>query len=115
MALKKLSASFFASFAVVDMNGRAGTAIFLVFFLNLILLPFVLTGCVVLFYFIPKIDPLKKNIKKFQNHYESFILVLTLYLFYINALTVTWNLGYRFDLNVFMIASISFLFIYIAS
>jgi len=45
---------------------------------------------------IPKIDPLKDNIKKFSKYFEGFILLLFLFLFYIYCLTIAWNLGFHF-------------------
>lgn len=47
---------------------------------------------------IPKTDPLKGNIEKFGGHFDLFILLLFVFLFYIYMLTMLWNLGYRFNI-----------------
>lgn len=50
------------------------------------------------FMLIPKIDPLKENIARFRGHFDPFILLLFIFLFYIYILTMLWNLGYRFHI-----------------
>lgn len=47
---------------------------------------------------IPKIDPLKGNIEKFRGHFDVFILLLFVFLFYVHMLTMLWNLSYRFNI-----------------
>jgi len=43
-------------------------------FWGLFLMPFISSGLFLLFVLIPKIDPLKANIKKFRSHFDRFIL-----------------------------------------
>ena len=45
-------------------------------FWALFLIPFISTVCVLMFYFVPKIDPLKKNIAKFNYMYKIILLDL---------------------------------------
>ena len=80
--------------------------------LGIYLIPLVLTLTTLLFYYIPKLDPLKKNIEKFKSHYEYFILSFAIFMFYLYILTVAWNLGFKFNFSLFMIPAISFLLIY---
>jgi len=61
----------------------------------------------------PKIDPLRKNIKKFENYYHGFIILITLFLFYIYILTVLWNLDYWFNMTIMIIPAFVILFYYI--
>ncbi|MFA5746844.1 MAG: DUF1648 domain-containing protein [Candidatus Paceibacterota bacterium] len=63
-----------------------------------------------LFIVLPKIDPMKANIEKFRNYYNSFISAIILFLFYIYLLTIEWNLGHRFDMVYFLIPALSALF-----
>ncbi|MFV8417197.1 DUF1648 domain-containing protein, partial [Methanosarcina mazei] len=43
-------------------------------------MPLLITGLVILFLVIPKIDPRKENIEMFRKHYEGFRLVLIIFL-----------------------------------
>ena len=82
-------------------------------FWGIFLIPVVVLGIFLLFYFIPKIDPLKRNIEKFQNYYESFILVMVIFFCYIDILSLLWNIGYKFNLSLMMTPGAGILFIYI--
>ncbi len=65
-----------------------------------------------LFLLIPKIDPLKDNIRKFRKYYDEFIVVMLSFLFYVYLLTVVWNLGIRFNMSLMMFPMIGLLFYY---
>ena len=64
----------------------------------LFLMPFISAILIGFFLILPKIDPLGKNIKKFKNYFDLFILFLTLFLFYMHLITILWNLG--FDIKI---------------
>jgi uncharacterized membrane protein len=81
-------------------------------FWGLFLLPIILTIMTLLFVFLPKIDPLKKNVEKFRPYYEGFILVMVIFLAYIYALTIAWNLNYKFDMTLMIVPAMSILFYY---
>jgi uncharacterized membrane protein len=82
-------------------------------FWNLFLVPMILPAMYLLFWLIPKIDPLKKNIKKFINYYESFILLMFSFLFYLQALVISWGFGLRFNMGLMMIPALSLVFYFI--
>jgi len=82
-------------------------------FWGVFLMPFILLGMFLLFVVIPKIDPLKDNIEKFRNYYETFIAAITFFLFYIYILTLLWNLGVKFDMNRFLIPGLGIFFYYV--
>ncbi|HRZ85378.1 MAG TPA: SdpI family protein [Candidatus Paceibacterota bacterium] len=82
-------------------------------FFGIFLLPFISIIIFLLFLLLPKIDPLKKNYVKFKNQYSSFILVITLFMFYIYLLTIFWNFGIKINMNLSLIPAIGILFIYI--
>ncbi len=65
-----------------------------------------------IFWLIPKIDPLKNNIKKFIKEYNLIFLYLLVFLFLVYLYFLTWNLGLKFDIRVFI--SIIFGLLYIA-
>jgi len=82
-------------------------------FWGIFLLPMILIGLYLLFLFIPKIDPLKKNIQRFRKYYDSFILIIILFLFYVFILTILSNFGYIFNMTKILIPAIGLLFFYI--
>jgi uncharacterized membrane protein len=62
--------------------------------------------------FLPKLDPLKKNVKVFQNYYYGFILGIIIFLFYIYLLTIFWNLGISFNMIRTLVPAFAILFFY---
>lgn len=82
-------------------------------FWGIFLLPIISISLFLLFYFLPKIDHLKENYKKFKSYYDSFILIIILFMFYIYILTLIWNFGVQFNMNLSLIPALGFLFIYI--
>jgi uncharacterized membrane protein len=82
-------------------------------FIGIFLIPMISIGIFLLFIFLPKIDPLKENYKKFRNYYESFIFIIILFMSYIFLLTILWNFGIKFNMNLGLIPALGFLFIYI--
>lgn len=79
---------------------------------GLFFMPLLLVGLFLLFLLIPKIDPLKENIKKFRKYFDGFIVLLMLFLFYIYLLTIFWNIGFRFNMGQLMIPALGILFYY---
>lgn len=82
-------------------------------FWGLFLMPIISIGLLILFVLIPKIDPLKKNIEKFRKHFDGFIVLMTIFLFYIYLLTVFWNVGIRFNMGRFVMPAMGILFYYV--
>jgi len=80
---------------------------------GLFLMPLISLGMFILFLFIPKIDPLKKNIEKFRKYFDWFIVLIIAFLFYIYLLSLYWNLGYKFDMGTMMIPAIAVLFYFV--
>lgn len=65
-----------------------------------------------LFVFIPKIDPLKENVKKFRNYYDWFVVGILFFLLYLYLLTIAWNLGIKFNLIAAILPSFVLLFFF---
>lgn len=82
-------------------------------FWGLFLIPIMSVGLFLLFLIIPKIDPLKANIEKFRKYFDWFIVLIFVFLFYIFMLTVLWNVGVRYNMNVAIIPAIGLLFVFI--
>lgn len=81
-------------------------------FWGLFLMPFISLGLFLLFLLIPRIDPLKANIEKFRKYFDAFIILFTLFLFYLYLLTVFWNIGMRFNMIQFLSPALGMLFYY---
>ncbi len=82
-------------------------------FWGVFIMPIISIGLFLLFFFIPKIDPLKANIAKFRKYFNAFIVLIFLFLFYVFLLTVFWNMGMRFDMTLLMIPALAALFYFI--
>lgn len=79
-------------------------------FWGLFLMPIISLAMFFLFLLFPKIDPMKANVEKFRGYYDSFILSIFLFLFYIFLLSIAWNFGYRFNMVYFLVPAFSALF-----
>jgi uncharacterized membrane protein len=66
-----------------------------------------------LFILIPHIDPYKHNYSAFSKYYRGFILVLTLFLFYLFILTILSNFGINFNMMHALIPAFSAMFFYL--
>ncbi len=73
-------------------------------------LPFMMAGMYLFYLIIPKIDPLKKNIESFKSVYNQFWLWMFVFILYINVLSLSWNLGLRFNFTVAMVPAMALLF-----
>lgn len=79
-------------------------------FWGLFFMPLLSAFLYILFLFLPKLDPYKKNFSEFQNHYDNFMIVIFAFFFYIYLLTIFWNLNYRFNMVQFLSPAFSILF-----
>jgi uncharacterized membrane protein len=78
-------------------------------FVGLFLIPAIELLLIPLFLVLPRIDP-KASHMKMISKYEWFILVFTIYMFYVFGLSIAWNLGYRFDFMRLLAPSLGVLF-----
>jgi len=83
-------------------------------FWGVFLVPIISIGIFLLFWLIPRIDPLKKNIEKFRQYFDWLIVVLMLFLLYIHMLSIMWNLGARFNFSLMMVPALGLLYFYMA-
>ena len=83
-------------------------------FWGVFMLPQVSAGLLLLFLVIPYLDPLKENIAEFRGIFNAFIFVMELFLAYIWALTIVWNLHPNsFQLSVAMLPAMGLLFVFV--
>ncbi len=67
-------------------------------FWGVFLIPIINFFILLMFLIIPRIDPLKENIKKFKKYFDFFLIITLFFLNYIYILTLIWNLGHRFNM-----------------
>ena len=77
------------------------------------LMPIITIGLFLLFLWLPKADPYKKNVEKFRGHYDWLIVVIILFLFYIHIITTLWNTGYQINMSITIMIALAGLFYYI--
>lgn len=81
-------------------------------FWGVFLMPIAAIGMLLLFSFIPKIDPLRENIEKFRKHFDRFAILAVAFLLYVHFLSISWNLGNEFSMGRMMIPGLGILFYY---
>lgn len=70
--------------------------------MGLMVFPAIIIFLGALFLIFPKIDPLKSNIEGFRGDYEYFVILILIFLLFLQALVIFWNMGYQMSLPVFM-------------
>ncbi|MDI9395063.1 MAG: SdpI family protein [Euryarchaeota archaeon] len=80
---------------------------------GLFFMPLMITGLVIMFLIIPKIDPKKENIEKFRKYYDGLIVILTLFLLAVHLEVLLWNAGTKISPNFVLPLGIGLLFYYI--
>lgn len=80
---------------------------------GLFFMPLIITGLVIMFLIIPKIDPKKENIAKFRKYYDGFIVILVLFMVAVHLQTLLWNTGIRISPNAVLPLGIGILFYYV--
>jgi uncharacterized membrane protein len=80
-------------------------------FSGLYFLPLLTMGLTIFLMVMPSIDPLKANVESFRPNYNIFVLTFAGFMYYIHSLTIAWNLGFKFQMNVMMAPAFGILFI----
>jgi uncharacterized membrane protein len=94
-------------------NGKGQVDGYIPKFWGLFLMPLVYVGLALLFFAIPKIDPLKANIERFRKYYDGFIILLFVFLVSVDLQDILWNLGIKISPNVTFPIGLGLLFFYI--
>ncbi|MFA5412635.1 MAG: SdpI family protein [Candidatus Micrarchaeia archaeon] len=77
------------------------------------LFPGMMLSLVLLFYIIPRIDPLKANIEKFRDAYEEMVVVILAFFLLIFLQTMLWNIGIQISPSLTVPVAVGLLFIYL--
>lgn len=82
-------------------------------FWGIFMIPIISTALFILFNFIPRIDPLGKNIQSFKKQFDNFILILIAFMAYIELFVILWNLGFtHINAMQFLTPAMAILFFY---
>lgn len=83
-------------------------------FWGVFMVPLIMVGLTLLFLAVPHIDPLKKNIISFRGLFNVLIVLFNVFVAYVQALTLAWNLGHTgFRISILMLPAMGLLFIFI--
>ncbi len=78
-------------------------------FWGLFLVPLIMGALFLLYWFLPKIDPLKNNIESFRKYYDRIWIIIFAFLLYVDFLQIVWNLGIRFNFGMALVPAFSLL------
>ncbi|MFH1294385.1 MAG: DUF1648 domain-containing protein [Candidatus Aenigmatarchaeota archaeon] len=79
----------------------------------LFMMPAISVIMLLLFIAIPRIDPMKENIKKFMAYYRALVVLIMMFLLYIHFLMIVWTLGVTFNMNQAISPAMAVLFYFI--
>jgi len=79
----------------------------------LFLIPLVILFLSLLFIAIPKVDPMKSNIKSFKKYYDGFVILFLAFMLSLHLQIILWNIGIKAPFNIFIPPWIAILFFYI--
>ncbi len=76
-------------------------------FWSVFLMPVMLAVLFLLYWIIPRIDPLRANIARFRLAYDAFWMAVAAFIAYVYALTLAWNVGIRFPFVTALIPALA--------
>ncbi len=79
----------------------------------LFLVPVLAAFLCLVFFLIPRLDPLKQNIEEFVNYYYGFIVLLLLFMLLVQMHIILWNIGTKIDVLLTFPLGLGVLFFYI--
>ncbi len=76
-------------------------------FWGVAIFPLIMFGLYLLYLVIPRIDPLRVNIESFRATYDYLWIGIFLFLGFVFALSLVWNLGYHFNFTRAIVPAIA--------
>jgi len=93
-------------------NARGQVDGYMAKFWGLFLMPLILAGLGLLFFAIPRIDPLRANIEQFRRYYDAFIIIVLVFMLFVYLQVILWNLGIKISPNLVIPIGLGLLFFY---
>jgi uncharacterized membrane protein len=78
------------------------------------IMPIMLLVMGLFFIILPMLDPLRKNYEAFMPYFEGFIVLFSVFLLYLHALTIMAGLGFAIKMNFMLLPAMALLFLYLA-
>jgi uncharacterized membrane protein len=73
-------------------------------------LPIIFLLVAIVLFFLPRIDPKRRNIEKFRKYFDYFIIAFAIFFYYLYLLTLVWNVNDNFNLTIALIPALAALF-----
>ena len=80
---------------------------------GIIFIPIMILATGALMIFLPMLDPLKANLAGFRGSYYRIVVLMAGFLFYLQGITLAWNLGWNFNLVMALTPAYAVLFYFI--
>ena len=93
-----------------NINGQADG--YMSRFWGTFLLPIINLVMYLLFLVIPYMDPKRQNIEKFRKYFNTFIVLMLVFILYLYVMTIIWNFGTSFNFNQWITPPFAALFYY---
>ncbi len=74
------------------------------------IVPLIALVMLAIFMIVPRVDPKRENIERFMKYFDAFIIAIFLFLLYVHALTLAWNLGSQLNLVRWLMPAFAALF-----
>jgi uncharacterized membrane protein len=82
-------------------------------FVGLFIASILLFFCLVLYIILPRIDPLKANIEKFRKYFDGFIILLFLFIIFLQVFIILWSLGTKLKPFIVFPVGLGIMFFYV--
>ncbi|MCX6801424.1 MAG: SdpI family protein [Candidatus Diapherotrites archaeon] len=76
-------------------------------------IPVLIAVFTAIFLLLPKIDPMKENIKKFYSYYEKFVIVFIGFMLFLQIMMLLWNAGMKISFNLILPIAMGALFYFL--
>jgi len=83
-------------------NARGQVDDYLPRFWGVFLMPIILVPLALLFWAIPRIDPLRENIERFRRYYDGFVILFMMFMIFVYFQTILWSIGIKISPNTFL-------------
>ncbi len=80
--------------------------------IGVFLMPLLTLAIFGIFAVLPELDPLKRNYPSFMREYDTFAALIVIFLYYVYALTLIYNLGVQFELARFLAPALGIIIFY---
>jgi uncharacterized membrane protein len=77
------------------------------------MIPVIMVFMLALFFILPRIDPLKRNIDSFRKEFSNLMMIFFGFFLALHLMVISWSLGVRISFNAAMPILFAFMFYYV--